>query len=141
LAPLKEIKRIILHCTATPDQRDVDISDVARWHKQDNKWDDIGYHFLIKRNGVVQEGRSIKYQGAHTFRENHDSIGIAWVGTKEPSRYQMSSLLNMYSFCKAKWGIGPLQWRGHNEFSKKECPGFSMEIFRAMLYWYDKSTS
>ena len=45
-----------------------------------NGWSDIGYHYLIKLDGTVQEGRPINKIGAHVGGHNRDSIGIAYVG-------------------------------------------------------------
>ena len=43
----REINQIIIHCTATPEGRDVDIKEVRDWHQRGNGWSDVGYHFLI----------------------------------------------------------------------------------------------
>ena len=44
---------------------------------------DIGYHFVIQRNGEVDEGRPIEQTGAHVKGHNHDSIGICYIGGVE----------------------------------------------------------
>ena len=62
---MKEINKVIVHCTATPEGRHTTVKDVRRWHL-DRGWSDIGYHYLIYLDGTVHEGRSIEIQGAHT---------------------------------------------------------------------------
>jgi len=50
---MREIKEVILHCTATPADRKLTVQEVRNWHVKGNGWDDIGYHFLIHQDGTV----------------------------------------------------------------------------------------
>ena len=54
---MRELNRIILHCSATPEGRDVPASVIRRWHIEDRGWSDIGYHFVIRLDGTVEAGR------------------------------------------------------------------------------------
>ena len=51
---------IVIHCADTPDDRDVDMATIKKWHVEERGWSDIGYHFVIRRNGLVEAGRDIK---------------------------------------------------------------------------------
>ena len=84
---MRKINKIIIHCTATPEDREHDLADITRWHKA-RGFNTIGYHFLIHIDGTIERGRSIKKPGAHTSGQNQDSIGIAYVGgmTKDMSK-------------------------------------------------------
>jgi N-acetylmuramoyl-L-alanine amidase len=77
---MRKVNKIIIHCTATPEGRDVSIDEVRRWHVKERGWRDVGYHFLIRLDGTVEEGRPIEMTGAHTRGHNWDSIGIAYAG-------------------------------------------------------------
>ena len=46
------INKIIIHCSATPEGKDYTVDDIRRWHKQQG-WSDIGYHYVVYRNGDV----------------------------------------------------------------------------------------
>ena len=46
----------------------------------DKGWSDIGYHFVIRRNGTIERGRDQSLEGAHAHGHNQDSIGICLVG-------------------------------------------------------------
>lgn len=82
-ARLKKSKRtiteIIIHCSATPEGRDYTVDDIRRWHK-DRGWSDIGYHYVIYRNGHIEPGRDVDIIGAHCVGHNTHSIGICYVG-------------------------------------------------------------
>jgi N-acetylmuramoyl-L-alanine amidase len=71
---------IVIHCAATKPSMDIGKDEIRKWHVDDNGWEDIGYHFIIRRNGTVEEGRKIDYQGAHAPAVNSRSIGICLIG-------------------------------------------------------------
>lgn len=77
---MREIKRIIHHCSATTAEMDIDINWIRKVHVEQNGWSDVGYHFFVKRDGTVEEGRPIKRKGAHAAGNNSDSIGICYAG-------------------------------------------------------------
>jgi hypothetical protein len=87
-----EWKWIVWHTTASatwvkdkktgkkvPKEEDVDVETVRKWHIAKG-WDDIGYHFLIRKDGTVEEGRPLTKVGAHVEGLNHYAIGIAFSG-------------------------------------------------------------
>ena len=77
---MRKINKIIIHCTATPEGREVTKEDLYKWHVEQRGWSDIGYHFFIDLNGDLHECRPIEIAGAHTKGNNLDSIGIAYAG-------------------------------------------------------------
>jgi len=127
---MRKINKIIIHCTATPEGRDVSISDVRRWHVEERGWRDVGYHFLIRLDGTIEEGRPIEQTGAHTLNHNFDSIGIAYVGgmskdMTEPkdtrTEEQKDALVDL--LCQLHDCYGGKIY-GHRDFSSKDCPSF-----------------
>ena len=83
---------IVIHCADTPDDRDVEMAEIKRWHIEERGWDDIGYHFVIRRNGLVEVGRDIKMQGAHAKAVNGTSVGICLVGRSDFDQRQFDAL-------------------------------------------------
>ena len=77
---VRMIDSIIIHSTATPVGMDVGVEDIRAWHVRDNGWRDIGYHWVIRRDGTIEEGRPEIAVGAHVAGYNHNSIGVALVG-------------------------------------------------------------
>ena len=129
---VRQITKIILHCTATPEGRDVDAADITRWHKK-RGWRNNGYHYVVKLDGTIEEGRSVQMVGAHTINHNVGSIGVVYAGgcdkdmnpkdTRTPE--QDTALTNLLSALLEMYPIATLH--GHNEFANKACPSFDVQ--------------
>lgn len=78
------IKALTVHCSATPPDVYVDAKVIDRWHRAKG-WLKIGYHFVIKRDGVVEEGRPITEVGAHVEGHNQGNLGICLAGGTDKS--------------------------------------------------------
>lgn len=130
---MRKIDKLIVHCTATPEFKDFDVKDVRDWHVKGNGWSDIGYHFLIKIDGTVQEGRNMAKIGAHVAGHNKSSIGIAYVGGMDKNMeewidtrtdQQKDSIFNLLMDLKFQFPDAVVY--GHNDFTdKKVCPCFN----------------
>jgi N-acetylmuramoyl-L-alanine amidase len=130
---MRQINRIIIHCTATPEGRDHTAKEIDRWHKAQG-WSGIGYHYVIRLNGTVESGRPIDKVGAHVKGHNADSIGVVYVGgcdkamkpkdTRTPA--QKLALRGIVDGFKEKYAHATVH--GHNEFDKgKACPSFNVQ--------------
>ena len=95
---MRPLKEIVVHCSATrPNWMDgksaaAKMREIKLWHVRDNGWSDIGYHFVIRRNGEIETGRRIfddgrAEPGAHFAGLNLVSLGICMVGgiTEKPA--------------------------------------------------------
>lgn len=122
---MRDIDEIFIHCADTPDSMDIGASEIDDWHKQ-RGWSGIGYHFVIRRNGDIENGRPLKKSGAHVRGHNAKSIGICLVGREKYSDPQWTSLKHLIgdlldTFPKA-------EVKGHYQADKKKphCPGFNV---------------
>lgn len=70
---------IVVHCSATRPSQDFDVDDIRRMHLR-RGFLDVGYHYVIKRDGTVEPGRPLDRQGAHAERFNHLSVGVCLIG-------------------------------------------------------------
>ena len=61
---------------------DIGVKEIRKWHVDENKWSDIGYHDVIRRNGAIETGRPLEKPGAHAKGHNQNAIGICLVGGK-----------------------------------------------------------
>ena len=50
---MRKIDKIILHCSGTPELKDFDVEDIRDWHVNGNNWSDVGYHFIIKLDILI----------------------------------------------------------------------------------------
>ena len=132
---MRMINKIIVHCSATPPSMDIGVDVIREWHLAKN-WQDVGYHFVIKRDGAVEKGRPIEKQGAHTKGENKESIGICLVGgvneaNKADSNFtfrQLEALKGMILKLKGEYGTN-ISVHGHREYANKACPSFDVNEF------------
>lgn len=76
---MRTIDSIIIHCSATPCGQDFTAADIDRWHRQ-RSFNGIGYHFVIRLDGTIENGRAIEKPGAHCVGWNNRSIGICYIG-------------------------------------------------------------
>ena len=130
---MRPINKIIIHCSATPEGRDVDVEDVRDWHMKGNGWIDVGYHYFIKLDGEIQTGRPIELVGSHTRGFNKGSIGVAYAGgmnkrnTKPKdtrTEEQKDAIIELINRIRETYP--DIEIHGHNEFSNKACPSYSV---------------
>ena len=123
---------IVIHCTQTPPDMDVDVEKVTQWHKE-RGFDTIGYHYLIKRDGTLQEGRQQDEVGAHAVAVNGNSVGVAMAGGGTSSMgwednfapIQFQTLKTIIMKLKKDYEIKKII--GHYQVDdKKECPSFDV---------------
>lgn len=114
---------------------DIGRQEIDRWHRE-RGWNGIGYHYVIRRDGRLENGRSLKEAGAHCKGHNKDSIGICLVGgikdsTKnEPvndyTDKQWETLKSIVLELKAKYPNARIV--GHCDYEpKKTCPNFDVK--------------
>jgi hypothetical protein len=135
---MRSIKGIIIHCSATKPTMDIGADEIKDWHVKGNGWSDIGYHYVIRRNGGLENGRDIKKDGAHTKGHNKGTIGICVVGGIDdngepknnytPNQWQtLENLLTTLVF--QGYICSGFYIKGHNEFSSKACPSFDVQEY------------
>lgn len=127
---MRKINKIIIHCSATPEGKNVTVEQIDKWHKQ-RGWKCIGYHYVIYLDGSIHKGRNENEIGAHCSGQNSDSIGICYIGgvlkdgkTPRDTRTdaQKQALIDLLKMLKKKYPKATIH--GHREFSAKACPCF-----------------
>lgn len=81
--PITRVDFIAIHCSATPATSNVDAAEIRRWHRA-RGFKDIGYHYVIKRDGTVEKGRPDDQPGAHEPKINARSLAVCLVGGSPP---------------------------------------------------------
>ena len=129
---MRYINKIILHCSATPEQRHVDVQTIRDWHLQ-RGWSDIGYHFVIYLDGTIVPGRPVERSGAHVKGMNMNSIGVCYIGGTDfhgkpkdtRTQEQIDAMECLITDLFDQYKDATLH--GHNEFSSKACPSFDVQ--------------
>lgn len=126
---MRNINKIIVHCTATKEGKAFTANDITHWHK-DRGFATIGYHYVVLLDGTIQQGRAEMVMGAHCKGYNANSIGICYIGgldengkskdTRTPE--QKKSLLELLKRLKKDYPNATIH--GHREFANKDCPCF-----------------
>lgn len=132
---MRTISKLIIHCSATPEGRDVKVDEIRRWHLQ-RGFSDIGYHYVIHLDGKIEAGRQLELAGAHCTGHNAHSIGVCYVGgcnkNMQPKDTrtvaQKAALVKLIKGLKDRYPGATVH--GHNEFAQKACPSFDVQKWR-----------
>lgn len=127
----RKINLIVVHCTATEEGKDCTVDWIRRVHKNKG-YSDIGYHYVIYRDGSLHEGRNINLTGAHAKGFNSNSIGIVYVGgcpkgdthkNKDTrTEAQKSTLLRLLKDLRKMYPHASIV--GHKDLNATGCPSF-----------------
>lgn len=140
-------KYITVHCSATQSLDNIDVETIRAMHLK-RGFNDVGYHFVIKTDGVIQPGRNLSVTGAHVKGHNTDNIGICLIGgidTKGKAvnnftDLQWDALRYLITELAGNYGILEENIKGHRNWFPdingdgvvdrrdwlKECPCFSV---------------
>lgn len=131
--PRPEHAFLAIHHSATPPTLDVGVEEIRQWHHQ-RGWIDIGYHFVIRRDGRCEVGRPLFAQGAHVRGFNDRAVGICLVGGVNSqggvdnnfTAAQMSTLRHTINWLRTVYPAALV--RGHKDFpgASTECPAFNV---------------
>lgn len=145
----REVKFIVVHCSATPASMDIGRAEIDQWHR-DKGWKMIGYHRVIRRSGWIEDGRPLDEDhvlepneiGAHVEGYNSQSVGVCMVGgVKKNAAGQLIAENNFTpeQFRSLRLILRKLQAQfptarivGHRDLNPgKACPSFSVRDFLA----------
>lgn len=122
---MRSIRRIIIHCSASPNGRPDTIDDIDRWHKE-RGFNGVGYHHVIHMDGSTHTGRPEEEQGAHALGYNSLSIGICMIGTDKFTEAQWFALAGLVRYLREKYRYASVIGHGELPDVHKACPGFSV---------------
>jgi N-acetylmuramoyl-L-alanine amidase len=144
---MRPIRWVVVHTSATADKSgkpvDASAESIRRYHVEHNGWKDIGYHYVVRMNGLLEGGRPLPDVGAHVGGFNDESVGICCSGHGDiedftPQQHQVLSAL-CAQLC-VSLGLPHTAVIGHREADDhgaphvdKTCPGtkVDMDVVRA----------
>jgi N-acetylmuramoyl-L-alanine amidase len=131
----KSTKYVVVHHAATKRHMDVGVKEIRSWHLA-RGFSDVGYHYVIRRDGRLEQGRPVGNVGAHVARHNHHSIGICLVGgladdgrTAE-ANYTPAQFATLETTLRNAAAAFPkAEIVGHRDLDSKkpECPTFNVK--------------
>lgn len=138
-----KVNYIVVHYSATYPDQNFSASDIDRMHKT-RGFDKIGYHYFIRRNGMLEKGREENEVGAHTRGYNSQSIGVCWaggceretgpdVGVDNRTPEQTKTLINIINDLLTRYPNAKVV--GHRDLVPTQCPGFDVRS------WWSKITT
>lgn len=130
---MRKINLIVIHCADTYARMDIGVKEIREWHLAKG-FNDIGYHYVIRRDGTIEAGRPLEKPGAHAAGYNSQSIGICYAGGKgdndkpEDNRtpVQKQTLHDLVNSLKQQFPQAKIV--GHRDLPgvQKVCPCFSV---------------
>lgn len=101
------------------------LAEIQRVHRNDRGWADVGYHFMIDKDGTIYEGRDITVRGVHVEGYNTGSLGVCMLGDfrfEAPSLAQLNATYALNDWLVFRLGVTHLA--GHQQFNDwTVCPG------------------
>lgn len=150
-----KVRYLFVHTAADPreaGQYDTSAAEIERWHRA-RGFDGIGYHYVVRRSGLIEPGRAVSVPGAHVRGMNHCSLGICLSGHHDlvpMTDAQHDALIRLLKELMTRYGLPAHRVLGHREVNQlvlsgqldpiyrtaKSCPGrfVDMKAIRLTLY-------
>lgn len=138
---MAKITHIVLHYSATYEDQNFTVNDIDRMHRA-RGWRMVGYHWIIRRDGVVEKGRPENMRGAHVGGQNTGKIGICAIGGLNRSTgpnvgvdnrtdAQITAQIRLIQECLARYPGAEVV--GHKGLAATQCPGFDVRSWWARV--------
>ncbi|MBR1541213.1 MAG: N-acetylmuramoyl-L-alanine amidase [Bacteroidaceae bacterium] len=128
---MRTITLIIVHCSAVRPDQTSSAAQIDTWHRQQGWKLGIGYHYVIRRNGIVEKGRPEWMVGSHCLHHNSHSLGVCYEGGLDirgqpadtRTEAQKEALLILLKELKGRYPRALIV--GHHDLNPlKDCPCF-----------------
>lgn len=149
--PLTERLRtdiIVVHHTGNPYDDDLSAKEIHRSHIVNNGWAGCGYHFIVRKNGAIEEGRPLWAMGSHAYGENWRSVGVHVCGNfeiAEPTAAQIENTAYLIGWLCDYYDLTPDAEHvvGHRDLMATACPGENLyrllQTIRGKAIWYEQN--
>lgn len=138
---------VVIHHTGNPNDDDLSAEEINASH-QVQGWTCIGYHYVIRKDGTIEEGRPHWTVGAHAYGDNGHTIGIHVCGNfeiGEPTQAQIESLAMLLANVCYDYGL-PIDKDhvvAHRDLMATACCGENLynqlQTVRGKAIWYQQN--
>ena len=128
----KETNYIVIHSTQTKPNANINIRTVDEWHRKRGMLK-VGYHFFIRREGLIEVGRGVNDIGSHTKENDLDSVSVCLAGGLNTRGivapdYAKEQVETLFVLVKTLIHMYPDAYVvGHRDLSTTECPSFNVK--------------
>lgn len=122
-ASCSQRKAFITHYSAGPPEQTV--RTIQNFHMDTNGWPDIGYNWLVDRNGTIYEGRLYNFDaiGTHAANNNTRAVGCCFIGRDgDVTSAAKAAIRRIYDEACRRCNK-QLQMLGHRDVNQTSCPG------------------
>ncbi len=138
---------IVIHHTGNPQDDDCSAEEIHESHKSMG-WSGIGYHYVIRKDGTIEQGRPEWATGSHAYGHNSLTLGVHVCGNfciAKPTNEQIESLAYLIGYLCEKYDL-PCDDRhvvGHCDLMPTACPGDNLydmlQTIRGKGVWYQQN--
>ena len=125
--------RVTIHHTVTPTNDPYSpqkrLRQIQAFHMYSQGWCDIGYNFLVSRDGRLWRGRGRLRLGAHVANQNSGNVGISFMGNYSSTKVNKAQRCNAARLLRWLHGKEPAiklnrsDIKGHRQRAATACPG------------------
>lgn len=158
---MRQVHWVVVHCSDSDIPAHDNIETIREWHtlplippsvaqaiesgkikvsekfKYGRGFKDIGYHYVITKDGKVHNGRGEDEVGAHVQGHNKSSIGICLTGKKNFTKEQFKSLEVLLIDICGRHELEKKDILAHNDLDgRKTCPNFDLHGLLASWEWH-----
>jgi len=121
----REINRLVIHCTASSTTATKD--DILKYWRDVKGWRQVGYHYLIGRNGERHILAHLSEVTNGVRGHNYDSAHISWIGGKggvdNRTQAQKKEMAFLIRELRSDAILGAVNVVGHRELASKDLNG------------------
>ena len=123
-----KIKLLVVHCSDTDNNENLNATDIHKMHLNFG-WDGIGYHKVILRSGIIENGRPEYWMGAHVKGKNKISLGVCLIGRDKFTSKQFISLQKILKLWKISYPQAKIVGHCDTGNTNKTCPNFDVKTW------------
>ncbi len=132
---MRQIKYIVLHCTATP--QNTTVASIQRYWALEKKWRNPGYHFIIPATGELIQLQPLEKLANGVGGYNAHAIHISYIGGVDAKKAAIDNrtpaqiAAQVKILRELKFQFPNAKILGHRDFPNvaKDCPSFSVKDF------------
>ena len=125
---IPKIKLLVVHCSDTDNNENLNATDIHKMHLNFG-WDGIGYHKVILRSGIIENGRPEYWMGAHVKGKNKISLGVCLIGRDKFTSKQFISLQKILKLWKISYPQAKIVGHCDTGNTNKTCPNFDVKTW------------